>query len=125
MENEYKYEIFAIAKMAIAKSGTNNLEMLSFGLPIITIYKANYLTYWIIRSISKIKFANLVNISTNKEIIPELIQENCTGKKIAQLTLKMINDDDFLQNQIQQTKKVVANFSLKGGFAQNIVKELM
>ena len=123
VESERKYEVFAIAKMAIAKSGTNNLEMLAFGLPIITIYKANYLTYWIMKSISKIKFANLVNICAQKEIIPELIQANCNSKKIANLTLKMLEDDKFLQNQLQQTKDIISNFTLKDGFAQTIVKD--
>lgn len=68
--------------IAIAKSGTNVLQFLSNFKPTIVYYKANWLSYLIIKSIIKIKFTTLVNIITNKMIVPELIQGKFTVKNI-------------------------------------------
>jgi lipid-A-disaccharide synthase len=105
--SENKYEAYKSADVAIAKSGTNNLEISIHGTPIVTCYKLNFLSWAYIKLVSKIKFANLVNIMANKEIIPEFLQENCTAEKIASQIHLILNDKKIKQKQIEDSKKIL------------------
>ena len=40
------------------------------------------INYLIMKSLVKVKFANIINIINNKEIIPELLQNECNAKEI-------------------------------------------
>jgi lipid-A-disaccharide synthase len=102
VEEEEKYKLYDAANFAIAKSGTNTLELAMAKLPMIVTYKANYLTYLLIKMIANIKFANLINISLNEEVIPELIQTTCTSHHLAQKIEELINDKKAQENQIKK-----------------------
>ena len=79
----------------MAKSGTNAVEMSLHKLPIIVAYKVNFLTYWLLRLLVKIKFANLLNLVVNHEIIPELLQNKCYGDAIAAKIAEFIQNTSF------------------------------
>ena len=38
--------------------------------------------FFIIKILVKVKYANIINIAAKEEIIPELLQSNCSPKKI-------------------------------------------
>ena len=42
----------------------------------------NFINFLIVKLLVKIKFANIINIINNKEIIPELLQKECNAKEI-------------------------------------------
>ena len=63
--------------LSVAKSGTMSLDICKNKSPLITIYKTSWINYCLIKPFVKVKFANIVNIIANKEIIPELIQSKC------------------------------------------------
>ena len=42
----------------------------------------NIINFLIIKMLVKIKFANVINIIANEEIIPELLQSDCNSKNI-------------------------------------------
>ena len=67
---------------AIVKSGTISLEVCKYGIPSIIIYKMNFVNFFIAKLFLKIKFANMINIINNKEIIPELLQKECNSDEI-------------------------------------------
>ena len=58
----------------------------------------------------KIKYANIINIAANDEIIPELIQTNCNSKNIFNKVTTYLNDNQLMQNQIDQYQKIIDNF---------------
>ena len=64
-----KYDAFNSSDVAISASGTVALELSYFKVPTIVIYKVNPLTYLIAKLFIKFKYANLINILRNKEII--------------------------------------------------------
>lgn len=78
-----KRDLFAAATAALAKSGTIGLECALAGLPSITAYKANPLSVWLLRKMITTKYVNLANVISGREVIPELLQENCTPEKLA------------------------------------------
>jgi len=81
----FAYDFMKHAKFGIIKSGTSTLEAGIFGLPMVIIYKTNFLTYFIGRQLVKVKNIGLVNIVAGEKIVPELIQNKMK--------------DDFIYNE--------------------------
>ena len=58
----------------------------------------------------KVKFANIINIAANKEIIPELLQSNCNSKNIFKKVDELLKDKEALENQIIRSQEIINNF---------------
>ncbi len=80
---EEKAEAMLKATAAIAASGTVSLELAMMKIPHIIAYKVAPLTAWLARHLLKIKSVNLPNILLDESVVPELLQEDCNAKKIA------------------------------------------
>ena len=106
-----KYEAFVVADYAIATSGTVALELSYFNIAYLVAYKFNYLSYAIIKSLAKAKFANLINIINDKENIPELIQSRCTVKNIGSVFSKIVNDNNYKESILAASKSAIGKLS--------------
>ena len=107
---EEKNNIIKLSKLVIAKSGTNNLEIASLGVPMIVYYKFGVITNLIAKSIRKNadrNFANLINIINNKEIVPEILLFNCTSKNILDKVNFMFNNKDICKKQIEKNIETI------------------
>jgi lipid-A-disaccharide synthase len=98
---------FAVSDLALAKSGTNTMEIAASGTPMIIGYKLNYLTYLIIKTCIKIKYVNIINIISNKEVIPEYIQSDFTAENIANALNALISDPNKANLQTVNTKEIL------------------
>ena len=58
----------------------------------------------------KVKFANIINIAADEEIIPELLQSKCSPKNIYNIVNKLLNDKDALNKQITKSNEIIRNF---------------
>ncbi|MEI7669880.1 MAG: hypothetical protein WCJ33_07345 [Pseudomonadota bacterium] len=101
-----KYDAFAAANLALSKSGTVTLELAFANVPTVVAHKVNKISAWLIRKMLLIKYASLVNIATNREIMPELIQEKCNADDISQALLKLKNPAE-MQKQIEGYKEAI------------------
>ncbi len=79
-----KYDAMAAANAALAASGTVALELALARVPTVIAYRMAPLTHFIVRRMVTVKYANLINIIENREIVPELIQEDCRPDRLAQ-----------------------------------------
>ena len=61
-DEKIKNNVLNHSKFAIAKSGTISLEICNANIPSIIIYKLNYINYFIMKLLVKVKFANIINI---------------------------------------------------------------
>ncbi len=106
-----RYDAFAASQAALAASGTVSLELAMAGVPHLIAYKVSPLTGYIAKKLLKIRFVNLINLLANREIIPELLQENCTVDKVLD-TLKALLAQPH-QDVTESLKKlgVGANYS--------------
>ncbi len=99
-----RYDAFAASNVAIAASGTVSLELALAKVPHLIAYKVSPLTGYLAKRLLKIKYVNLINLLADKEIISELLQENCTVDNIVKETLSLLNgkkqDTHFSLNQL-------------------------
>lgn len=110
LEQEEKNKILANSLLAIAKSGTNTLEITGYSVPIVVIYKFNFFTNLIakfIRMISTTKYANIINIIAKKENIPELILDDCNAKNIFEKTCNLIDNKELRLKQIKTNLEII------------------
>ncbi len=89
-------EVLAAADLAIAKSGTVNLELALLDVPQVVLYRVSPLTYWIARTLFKfsIPFMSPPNLVVMRSIVPELLQEQATPENIVQESLELLLNPD-------------------------------
>jgi len=76
--------IYSLAKLALCKSGTVNMELALYGIPQIIGYRVSKVTAFIAKRILnfKVRFISPVNLLMKRFIIPEFVQKNFNEKKI-------------------------------------------
>ena len=85
--------IYSLAKLALCKSGTVNMELALYGIPQIIGYRVSRVTAFIAKRILnfKVKFISPVNLLMKKFIIPEFVQKNFNEKKIFYKACRLID----------------------------------
>lgn len=93
---EQTYDILHYSKAAIVCSGTATLETALFNTPQVVIYKTSAISYAIGSRVVKVKYMSLVNLIVNEEIVPELLQHDCTTERITSaLTNLLAHGTDY------------------------------
>lgn len=77
-----RYDAFAASNVALAASGTVSLELAMAGVPHLIAYKFSKLTGYLAKKLLKIRFVNLLNLIADKEVIPEILQDDCTVENV-------------------------------------------
>ena len=109
-DEKVKSYILKKSTFAVAKSGTISLEICNANVPSIIIYKINFINFFIVKMLIKVKFANIINIAAGKEIIPELLQKKCNAKNIFSKVDEFLINPDLSTNQINQFKEIIKDF---------------
>ena len=104
-----KSEILSKSVFAVCKSGTVSLQVCNANVPSIIIYKLNFINFMIFKLLVNVKFANIINIINNREVIPELLQNECNAKEIYNSVVYMLKNPDIGKKQLEN-----CNQTLKG-----------
>ena len=102
-----KSEILSKSVFAVSKSGTVSLEICNAEVPSIIIYKMNFFNFLIIKLLVKVKFANIINIINEKEVIPELLQSRCNSEEIFNMVNSFLENPQLIKNQIENYQKIL------------------
>lgn len=103
------YDLLAYADAAIITSGTATLETALWDVPQVVVYKANWFSYNVAKALVSIEFISLVNLIMDKEVIKELIQEECTAENISkELDVLIKNGIDYTTLQQKLGDKVAS-----------------
>ena len=106
-DENIKSKILSSSVFAVAKSGTISLEICNAKVASIIIYKINMINYLIMKFLVKVKFANIINIINNKEIIPELLQGECNSKEIFNSVVYFLKNPEHAKKQIDSFSKTI------------------
>ena len=109
-DDKIKSHILKKSVFAVAKSGTVSLEICNAKIPSIIIYKMGLINFLIIKILVKTKYANILNIAANEEIIPELLQSNCNPKKIFEYVSLFLDNPKKIESQVKKTELILNNF---------------
>ncbi len=112
-DENIKIQILNKSTFAVSKSGTVSLEICNAKVPSIIIYKMNFLNFLIVKMLVKIKFANIINIINNKEIIPELIQKECNAKEIFNSVVYLLKNPELMKKQINDCEETLTKIRSK------------
>jgi lipid-A-disaccharide synthase len=110
VESADKQAAFRTATVALAKSGTVTLELALAGVPMIAAYKVTALEYLAVgRGILKrLPSIILTNLLLDENVVPELLQHNCTAEKLAAALLPLFGDTPERRRQVEAFSRLDA-----------------
>jgi lipid-A-disaccharide synthase len=100
-DENIKSKVLSNSIFAVSKSGTVSLQICNLNIPSIIIYKLSFLNFMIFKFLSNIKFANIINIINDREVIPELLQNECNSKEIFNSVIYFLKNPDLIKKQIK------------------------
>src|ERR1700726_2986806 len=85
------YNALAAADLAIVSSGTATVEAALLGKPMIVIYRLSPLTAPVAKPLVRTKFFSMVNLIAEREVVPELIQDDFTPERVASEAVSLLS----------------------------------
>lgn len=86
------WDALAHAELALAASGTVTIEAALLGVPMVTFYRVNALTWILGRWMVHAPFLSMVNLVAGRRIVPELIQGGMTAENISAAAIRLLDD---------------------------------
>jgi len=109
-DEKIKSQVLKSSIFAVSKSGTVSLEISNAKIPSIIIYKMNKINFFIVKMLINVRFANIINIAANEEIIPELLQSKCNSNDIFIAVDRLFNDKQALHKQLTKSEAMIKGF---------------
>src|SRR6185312_14985869 len=95
-----KQAAIRIARAALAKSGTTTLELAIAGVPMVAAYQVGSLEGRVIRRLVRVPSYILANLVIGENVVPELVQEDCTPERLADTLIPLIGDTPQRRKQV-------------------------
>ena len=108
-----KKQILSHSIFAVCKSGTVSLQVCNSNIPSIIIYKLSFINFMIFKLLVNVKFANIINIINDKEIIPELLQKECNAKEIYNSVRYILKNPSIAKKQLEECKRTLDGIKSK------------
>ena len=90
-----------VARAALAKSGTKTLELALAGVPMVAAYKVSPLEVAIIKRLVRVPSYILANLVIGENVVPEIIQDDCTPQNLADALASLISDTPERRRQVE------------------------
>ncbi|WP_410471882.1 lipid-A-disaccharide synthase [Faucicola mancuniensis] len=105
----FSQQIMAISDLILLASGTATLEAMLLNRPMVVTYTMKPLTYWLAKRLVKIDYVALPNILANKQIVPELIQDEATADNICRTVQQNLTPQKYQQqlHELSQTTQTL------------------
>ncbi len=110
-----KHDAFAAASAALTKSGTSTLELALAAVPMAVTYRVNALTAMIARRLIRVPHVAMVNLLAGREVVPELLQENCSPERLAATVAGLITTPALAAAQREAFRAVLATLRPPAG----------
>jgi lipid-A-disaccharide synthase len=87
------WDAMAHADLALAASGTVTVEAALLGTPMVTFYKVTPLSWMMGKFLVDVPFYSMVNLIAGRAVVPELMQNQMTGERIAAEAHRLLTDE--------------------------------
>ena len=112
-EENIKSDVLSKSIFAVSKSGTVSLQICNANIPSIIIYKLGFINFMIFKLLVNVKFANIINIINNREVIPELLQNECNAEEIYKTVTYFLKHPELINNQLNECNKTLEGIRSK------------
>ena len=112
-DENMKDQVLSNSIFAVSKSGTISLQISSANIPSIIIYKLSFINFMIFKLLVNVKFANIINIINNKEVIPELLQKECNAEEIYKTVTYFLKNPELIEKQLIDCRKTLEGIKSK------------
>ncbi|MBZ5595392.1 MAG: lipid-A-disaccharide synthase [Acidobacteriia bacterium] len=122
------WDAIAHADLALAASGTVTVEAALAGTPMITFYRVTALSWLAGRLLVRVPFYSMVNLVAGRAVVPELMQAQMTGERLAAEALRLLGDAGAREQMRRDLAEVAGRLSGEGhamAKAAALVEELM
>ncbi len=111
------YNALGHSEFAVVASGTATVEAALAGTPMVIIYRGSELNWRLIRPLIHLDTFGMVNLIAGRRIVPELMQHDATGEKIAREAAAILSDPARLARMRQDLRHVRELLAADGGSA--------
>jgi lipid-A-disaccharide synthase len=118
------YNLLRFSELAVVTSGTATLETALFSVPQVVCYKGSWISYFIARTLIKIKYISLVNLIMDKMVVKELIQQDCTAANIRQEIELLIGNNSYRNEMIANYREMRLILG-QGGASKKVAQSLL
>jgi lipid-A-disaccharide synthase len=104
VEGSEKWAAFRRARAALAASGTVTLELALSGVPTVAAYRLHSIEAVVARAIrlrARLPSVILANLVIGENVVPELLQEDCTPDKLADALAAVVGNTEQRRRQIE------------------------
>jgi len=108
------YEVMAAADVVLISSGTATLEAALLGAPMVVCYRVSRVTEAVVRLLVKVRWCSLPNLIANRGVVPEVLQDELTGQRLAAEALRLIEDPAAAGAQRAAFERVRAQLGAPG-----------
>ena len=112
-DEDIKDQVLSNSIFAVSKSGTISLQISSANIPSIIIYKLGFINFMIFKLLVNVRFANIINIINDKEVIPELLQKECNAEEIYKTVTYFLKNTELIEKQLVDCKKTLEGIKSK------------
>ena len=112
-DENIKAQVLSNSIFAVSKSGTISLQISSANIPSIIIYKLSFINFMIFKLLVNVKFANIINIINDKEVIPELLQNECNAEEIYKSVIYFLKNPELIEKQLIDCRKTLKGIKSK------------
>ena len=112
-DENIKSQILSSSIFAVSKSGTVSLQISSANVPSLIIYKLSYVNFMIFKLLVNVKFANVINIINGREVIPELLQNECNAREIFNTVIYFLKNPNLIEKQLSDCNKTLEGIKSK------------
>ncbi|HKG21215.1 MAG TPA: lipid-A-disaccharide synthase, partial [Blastocatellia bacterium] len=100
------YNALGHAELAVVASGTATVEAALVGTPMVIIYKGSEINWRLIRPLIHLDTFGMANLIAGRRIVPELMQGDVTGEKIAAEVEAILSDSARLSRMREDLAEV-------------------
>jgi len=115
------------ATAALVASGTATLEAAVFGTPLVVCYRLNPLSWFLVKRITKVPFASMVNLIANRQVVPEYLQGEMTPAHLAKAVEPLLHETperDTMLTAFKEVRKALGEPGVYERAAQAILQRV-
>lgn len=123
------YRLVKQATAALVTSGTATLETALLKTPQVVCYsgEGGAFSYWLFKTVVKVKYISLVNLMLDREVVKELLMQKLNEKNLLAELSRIIYDEDVRQKMTADYGEIIERLGKPGAsdrFAKLMIEDI-